>query len=142
MRVERSRNRQSDSATGSPLFSFASGFDASSAPNIYQERSHTWTSLTLGVLINALRAENEALKMENQQLKDKVGQNPLETQIVKTRVISRKRAKEEISRFFVEHHGEVIYPSDIAEELNLSYFVVEEIIEDLENEGEIRRASK
>lgn len=53
------------------------------------------------------------------------------------RQISAAEAKQEIKTLFEERHGEVLFPSDIADELNLEYDFVIVLLAELENEGKI-----
>jgi hypothetical protein len=83
-----------------------------------------------------LKRENERLQMENNNLREALqSSNPDGT--LELRDISRRQAKEEITEYFKKHHGKVIYPSDVSIELNISYLLVEEIIEELLDEGQI-----
>ena len=96
--------------------------------------------------LQTIIAQNITLKMENQKLRQEL-QNATSYQsefenVIELRDISRDQAKSEITKFFTDHYGDVIYPSDIAEALNLSYILVEEIIEELEDASQIRRTSK
>lgn len=59
-------------------------------------------------------------------------------EMLQLREIPREQAKEEIRKFFQDHHGEAIYPSDILEALHLDYDLVYEICEELEKEGKIK----
>ncbi len=96
--------------------------------------------------LQTIIAQNIMLKMENQKLRQELraakGSQSEFEKIIELRDISRNQAKSEITQFFKNHHGDVIYPSDIAEALNLSYILVGEIIEQLEDAGQIRRTSK
>jgi hypothetical protein len=41
---------------------------------------------------------------------------------------------------FEEHHGEILYPSDVAEELSLDYDLVVKLLTELQDEGKIAYA--
>ena len=56
---------------------------------------------------------------------------------VSTRAISDDDARKEIKGYFEELHGETIYPSDIADALNLEYEMVVRLIQELCDAGEI-----
>jgi hypothetical protein len=58
--------------------------------------------------------------------------------IMQLREIPREQAKAEIRKFFQDHHGESVYPSDILDSLHLDYDLVCEICEELEKEGKIK----
>jgi regulator of replication initiation timing len=100
----------------------------------------------LSVFYLDLKAENASLRMENQTLRKELentqtpGSDP--ESVVDCREISHEQAKKEVDSFFSDHSGETIYPSDVADALNLSYLLVEEIIEELEDEGKIRRSDR
>ena len=125
---------------GSSGKEFAGIFDA---PPCLWDEDHI--NLFLGEYRN-LKQDNQALKMENQRLHQElqvVHTNQANAESVpEVRDVSRSKAKKEVAKFFVDYDGEVIYPSDVGEALNLSYLLVNEIIGELESEGKIRRASK
>jgi len=75
--------------------------------------------------INALEDRLEAL-------------SPIE---IEARDITDEQAKEEIKKWFEDRHGEILFPSDVADELSLDYDVVVRLLTDLENEGKVRSAS-
>ncbi len=56
------------------------------------------------------------------------------------RILPRAKVRALIKQFFAEHDGEVIYPSDVAEALNLSHETVERAIVELEADGKIAKA--
>jgi hypothetical protein len=56
------------------------------------------------------------------------------------RTVSDGDAKKEIKQFFEASHDETLYPSDIADVLNLNYELVERLVWELENEGKIATA--
>ena len=90
--------------------------------------------------LQKVKNENCTIKMENQELHKKLqAVNPQIEDVIELRDISREQAKTEVTKYFKDHHGETVYPSDIAEALNLSYLIIEEIIEELENEGQVGR---
>lgn len=45
-----------------------------------------------------------------------------------------------VKAYFAEHDGEVIYPSDVADALNLRYDIVESAIAALEAEGKVEKS--
>ena len=49
--------------------------------------------------------------------------------------------KTKIHDYFKSHHGEVLYPSDVAEALDLDYEQVKKAIEALERDGAIGKTS-
>ena len=49
-------------------------------------------------------------------------------------------AKLMVKAYFAEHDGEVIYPSDIADALNMRFDVVEAAIAALEREGKVAKS--
>ena len=55
------------------------------------------------------------------------------------RKLSKAQAKNEIRAYFAQHDGQVVYPSDIAEKLNLDYDSVLAAINELEKEGKIAK---
>lgn len=55
------------------------------------------------------------------------------------RKLSKAQAKNEIRAYFAQRDGQVVYPSDIAEVLNLDYDLVLVAINDLEKEGKIAK---
>ena len=56
------------------------------------------------------------------------------------RKVTKPAAKKEIKKYFEEHHGKALYPSDVSEALNLSYELVSDIMDALEEGGEIALA--
>jgi hypothetical protein len=44
----------------------------------------------------------------------------------------------DIKQYFEKHHGEILYPSDVAKALNLPYDLVERLFNELELSGKIR----
>lgn len=49
-------------------------------------------------------------------------------------------SKSMVRKYFAEHDGEVIFPSDVADALNLRYDIVEAAIAALETEGKVAKA--
>jgi hypothetical protein len=145
--MRRANPRQSDSAK-EILRWFAAGSDGSLGKRFASKPSGTRADVVDQVFLSEsylrLREENNNLKRENKMLREKLeisftGQvNPVDD--IETRDIPRTQAKHEIASFFADHRGEVIYPSDVAAELNLSYLLVEEVIGELEDEGKIRQS--
>ncbi len=56
------------------------------------------------------------------------------------RKISKAQATEEIRAYFVQHDEQVVYPSDVVEDLNLDYDLVLEVINELEKKGKVSKA--
>ncbi len=54
--------------------------------------------------------------------------------------ISREEAREKIIEFLRETPEEIIYPSDVFEELEISYELTADIMEDLESEDYLEEA--
>jgi hypothetical protein len=55
------------------------------------------------------------------------------------RGISDAVAKEEIKAYFEQRHGETVYPSDVAEDLDLDYDRTIRLIGELESDGRVAR---
>lgn len=142
---------ESQSSTGSQLV-WGYAFDANSGKEFaeitYDAARIPWDVFDVDLLLveyRAVKEENRVLKMENQRMQKELQaaqacQSDPEP-ATELRDIPRKKAKAEIAKFFGDHHGEVIYSSDIAEALNLNYILVEEIVKELANDGKIERAS-
>ena len=119
-------------------------YDGSSGEEFASESVRArWTATHVDMLVakyQELKEENEILRMKNQKLNQELetarAQSDSEA-LIEARDLPRDEAKKEIAQFFDENRGEVIYPSDVAEALNLSYFLVEEIIEDYLSELKI-----
>ncbi len=80
------------------------------------------------------RGRIESLEREVAELREAVGlDRPAPRKASKTQV------KKEIRAHFAQHDGQVIYPSDIAEDLNLDYDSVLAAINELEKEGKIAK---
>ena len=56
------------------------------------------------------------------------------------RKISKAQAAREIRAYFAQHDEQVVYPSDVAEDLNLDYDLVLEAINELEKKGKVSKA--
>ena len=54
------------------------------------------------------------------------------------RRVDDEQARREIKELFDTKHGETIFPSEVAEELQLDYDTVTRLLSDLENEGQIK----
>jgi Mg2+ and Co2+ transporter CorA len=52
---------------------------------------------------------------------------------------SDRDIKKMIKKFFEKRHGETIYPSDIADELQMDYDRIVRLVRDLENDGKIAK---
>lgn len=46
--------------------------------------------------------------------------------------------EQRVRMYFADHHGEVIYPSDVAEEFNVDYDKAEQAVRALEAAGHVR----
>ena len=80
------------------------------------------------------RERIEVLEQEVAELREAVGlDRPA------PRNVSKAQAKKEIRGYFAKHDGELIYPDDIADDLNLEMQQVIEICEALAEEGKIAR---
>ena len=89
----------------------------------------------VGALLKAYQAitdEINELKTEIAQLK-----NAIEPEPPQIREISDAKAKSEVRAFFKEHDGEVIYPDDVAEALNIDLMQAVRVCEALTKEGKI-----
>jgi hypothetical protein len=53
------------------------------------------------------------------------------------RELADNDARREIKDYFESLHGEVVYPSEIADHLNLDYEQVAKLVQDLVDDGEI-----
>ena len=89
--------------------------------------------------------ENEYLKRKIEQLEKakKISSKDLDSeglsmQPAETLYVPREKMVEIIKKYFEDHHGESIYPSDLAEEFGFSYLSVQSIIDELEQKGMIR----
>jgi len=126
------------------------GYDSPTGKDLAGEYSGAKTDIVdydfLSASYSDLKEENASLRMENQTLKKELettqvpGSDP--ESAVDCRDVSYEQAKKEVDSFFSDHSGETIYPSDVADVLNLSYLLVEEIIEELKDEGKIRRSDR
>ena len=56
------------------------------------------------------------------------------------RKIPKTQATGEIRAYFAQHDEQVVYPSDVAEDLNLDYDLVMEAINELEKKGKVSKA--
>jgi hypothetical protein len=91
-------------------------------------------SKEISELANAInRLENTLSSLEK-----RIEALPLMPRPVRT--LSEEDAKKEIKSFFEANHGEILYPSDVSDALNLDYEFVERIVWELENEGKIATA--
>ena len=89
----------------------------------------------VGTLLKAYQAitdEINELKTEIALLK-----NAIEPEPPKIRAISDAKAKSEVRAFFKEHDGEVIYPDDVAEVLNIDLMQAVRVCDALAKEGKI-----
>ena len=55
------------------------------------------------------------------------------------RKLSKAQAKNEIRAYFAQRDGQVVYPSDIAEALNLDFDLVSAAVHELEKEGKVAK---
>ena len=58
--------------------------------------------------------------------------------VIELKEISRAEAKQEIIEYFKTHHGESIYSYQITEALKIEMDLVEEILDELEKESQIK----
>lgn len=94
----------------------------------------------LGMLFEAHQAladEINELKKEIAQLKIAIEPEPPQI-----REISDAKAKSEVRAFFNEHDGEVIYPDDVAEVLNIDLMQAVRVCDALAKEGKIARTTR
>ena len=76
-----------------------------------------------------------ALEREVAELRDAVGlDRPA------PRTVSKAQAKKEIRAYFAQHDGQVVYPSEIAEDLTLDYDLVLIAVNELEKENKVSKA--
>ena len=83
----------------------------------------------------SLRQEVRVLKNQVAQLMSAVGLDQPES-----RKIKKSEAKREVAAYFEAHPDQTIYPSDVTAALNLEYDLVLDVIEQLENEGQVAKA--
>lgn len=76
-----------------------------------------------------------ALEREVAELREVVGLDRSEP-----RKLSKAQAKKEIRSYFTQHDGQIVYPSDIGEDLNLDYDLVLVAINELEKENKVSKA--
>lgn len=76
-----------------------------------------------------------ALEREVAELREVVGLDRSEP-----RKLSKAQAKKEIRSYFAQHDGQIVYPSDIGEDLNLDYDLVLVAINELEKENKVSKA--
>jgi transposase len=67
--------------------------------------------------------------------------DPEESEIINLRDIPYDQAREEIKKYFEAHHGENLYSHDITKALCIDIEMVDNIIEKLEREGQIKEVS-
>jgi hypothetical protein len=121
-------------------------YDGSPGKGFAAKPSGTPDVVDLGFLQESylrLKEENTNLKRENKMLREEIEASRNQADPpgdIHLRDIPHEQAKKEIADFFSERQGKVIYTSDVAAELNLSYLLVEEVIGELEDEGEITRS--
>ena len=81
------------------------------------------------------RQRIESLEREVAELREAVGlDRPA------PRKMSKTQAKKEIGAYFAQRDGQVVYPSDIAEDLNLDYDLVLIAINELEKDSKVSKA--
>ena len=81
------------------------------------------------------RGRIESLEREVAELREAVGlDRPAPRKASKTQV------KKEIRAHFAQHDGQVVYPSDIAENLTLDYDLILVTINELEKENKVSKA--
>lgn len=67
--------------------------------------------------------------------------DPEESAIINLRDIPRDQAREEIKKYFEAHHGENLYSHDITKALSIDIEIVDDVLEEMEREGQIKEAS-
>ena len=93
--------------------------------------------------------QQQALEEENRSYRQRI--ETLERQMAElfearaesepqVRKISKARGRREVEAYFKEHQDKIIYPSDVADALGLSFDFVAVVIEDLEEQGRITKA--
>jgi hypothetical protein len=88
----------------------------------------------IGELTDAIRALITRIAALEERLES------IASSVTETRRVPDDQAKREIKTLFEDRHGEVLFPSDVAEELNLEYGLVVRLLTDLESEGKIAHA--
>lgn len=94
----------------------------------------------LGMLLKS----HQAITNEINELKKEIAQlkNAIEPEPAKIRAISDAKAKSEVRAFFKEHDGEVIYPDDVAEVLNIDLMQAVRVCDALAKEGKIAQTTR
>lgn len=87
--------------------------------------------------INELQSNLESVSERVNQLEAALGMTVIDIRDVTDRV-----AKREIKAFYEAHHGDVIYPDDVANELSLDVLQTIQICRELAEEGEIGEAKE
>jgi cell division protein FtsB len=82
----------------------------------------------------SLRQEMKALEVQIADLRSELGLDR-----PKPREITKAQAKREIIKYFEAHLDQTVYPSDIADELNLDYDKVLDVIQNLEDSGAVMK---
>jgi hypothetical protein len=89
--------------------------------------------------INEIEKEVKALK--NMLIKINGCFAPEESEIIHLRDIPCDQAREEIKKYFEAHHGENLYSHDITKALCIDLEMVDDVLEELEREGQIKEVS-
>lgn len=107
------------------------------------QQAQTWPPTSATDVISQLlsqiiddRNRIAALENEMSELRTAVGLSE------SLRKITKIQAKNEIRKYFETHDGEIVYPSDISEILQLEYGIVTDLIKELEAEGKIAKSDK
>ena len=93
--------------------------------------------------------QQQALEEENRSYRQRI--ETLERQMIelledraesepRVRDVTKAVGRREVRTYFKEHREEIIYPSDVADALDLEYDFVLGLIEELEAEGRIAKA--
>lgn len=88
--------------------------------------------------VRYILTEVEQIKLKLLEIEKKIDELTVPSE--STRDIAEQQAIQEIKEVFNTHHGETIYPSEIADELRLDYDLVVRLLMDLENAGSIKSA--
>jgi hypothetical protein len=103
------------------------------------DQSKRHNSPVLSASIDALKQSIDELKKEVASLTNQL--EAVTAQLTaKPREISDEAAKTEIKQYFESLDGDVIYPSDVADDLNIDYDTVARLIQELVADGQIAAA--
>ncbi|MBW1925402.1 MAG: hypothetical protein JRF59_09095 [Deltaproteobacteria bacterium] len=119
----------------SPPFSWGSSYEASSTSPIAPPELVTVVAdnRRLETMERKIEALNKKIQEFEEIVQDAV-------QVIELRDLSEDEAKREIEEYFKAHHGEVIDPARLQEELGIDIELACEICDELETEGKIKEA--